>query len=71
MQERKALEECRNRLVRNDDPTLVEVTVPIFQPHYLASFSKYLPQSKYVTSLWFDVTTKGNNTQCELDHIIK
>jgi hypothetical protein len=64
-----ALEACCQRLMRNDD-SLTKVTVPIFQPKYLESYSLYLPQSIFVTSVNFDITSNNDAPCCNLDPML-
>jgi hypothetical protein len=65
-----ALNVCCERLLRNDDPTLVDVCVPIFRPQYLSTCSNYLPKSTTVTCIVFDVTVH-DNTGCNLDLMLE
>jgi hypothetical protein len=70
MQERDdALDVCCERLVRND-PTLIDVTVPIFRSEYLEKFSLYLPKSTSVIDLSFDIFV-NDRTGYNLDPMLK
>jgi hypothetical protein len=67
MEDRDAYRVCCERLERND-PSLVEVSVPVFLRCTKPLFSFYLPRSNFVSSLRLDLSK--NSTICATFWII-